>query len=220
MHRFRAAPPGPAVASDRPIVSSDFSRTRGPLRYWKPIQTGFDVDDAEGDDTSEVRRLGACSPDEVVNAGVRLRHPVSPHLAARLSGQSIDLEALIDAVRPQTVEGRWIVEGAGGALVPVNDTALMIDVMLALGLPVLIVSRTRLGTINHTLLTIEALRSRSLTVAGVLMVGEPGAANREAIETYGRVVVVGELPPIDPLTPEALGNWARAELDRDGRLPL
>ncbi len=187
-----------------------------PLRYWKPIQTGIEQDD----DTSDVRRLGVCGPDEILDTGVRLRRPLSPHLAARLSGQPIDLRGLIDSVRQQAGASRWIVEGAGGALVPVTDSALMVDAMVALGLPVLIVSRTGLGTINHTLLTLEALRARSLIVAGVLMVGQPDAENRDAIETYGRVPVVGELPPIDPLTPEGLSAWAVANLDRKNELPL
>ena len=190
-----------------------FRRSDAPLYYWKPIQTGIEQDD----DTSEVRRLGACGPEETVEAGVRLRRPVSPHLAARLSGQTIDLAKLLETVAGS---GRWIVEGAGGALVPVNDSELMVDLMLALRLPVLIVSRSGLGTINHTLLTLEALRSRSLEAAGVIMIGTPDAENRAAIETYGHVPVVGELPPLDPLTPEALGIWAVANLDRENHLAL
>jgi dethiobiotin synthetase len=82
------------------------------------------------------------------------------------------------------------------------------------------VARTGLGTINHTLLTIEAMRARSIEVAGVMMVGEPNAENRFAIEQYGRVPVVGDLPLLDPLTPAALGAWATANLDVHHRLPL
>jgi dethiobiotin synthetase len=94
----------------------------------------------------------------------------------------------------------------------------MTDLMSRLGLPVVIVSRSTLGTINHTLLTIDALRRRSLTIAGVVMVGPPDADNREAIEQRGGVPVVGEMPLFQPLTPSGLCAWATVELDRDGHL--
>lgn len=190
-------------------------RFRG-ARYWKPIQTGIEQDD----DTNEVRRLGSCTSEEVWDEGVRLRRPLSPHLAARLDGRTIDLERLIEHTVSQAGATSWIVEGAGGVLVPINDSALMVDLIVALGVPVLVVARTRLGTINHTLLTLEALRARALTVAGVLMVGEPDRENRAAIETHGRVSVVGELPLLDPLTPATLGAWARLNLDAVNYLPL
>ena len=183
-------------------------RFRGVARYWKPIQTGIEDDD----DTREAARLGGCDASDVFGEGVRLPRPLSPHLAARLNGERIDLDALVARLRTQP-PARWIVEGAGGALVPINESSMMTDLMSALGFPVLVVSRTTLGTINHTLLTIDALRSRSLQVAGVLMVGEPDRENRAAIETYGRVRVVGELPRLDPLTPESLGAWAKTGLD-------
>ena len=90
--------------------------------------------------------------------------------------------------------------------------------MTLLGLPVVVVARTALGTINHTLLTLEALRRRAIPTAGVIMVGVPNADNREAIERYGHVHVLGEMPHIEPLTSERLASWAASGLDRDGRL--
>jgi dethiobiotin synthetase len=198
------------------VSAALFHRYRGrfPLRYWKPIQTGIEQDD----DTAEVARLAACRPDELLTSGVRLKRPVSPHLAARLSGQTIDLAALVACVRAESESSRWIVEGAGGALVPVGDTLMMADLMTLLGLPVLVVARTALGTINHTLLTLEALRRRSIPTAGVIMVGVPTADNREAIERYGRVHVLGEMPHVQELTSESVAAWATSELDRSGRL--
>ena len=89
----------------------------------------------------------------------------------------------------------WIVEGAGGLLVPVNETQTMArSGSRDLALPVLVVARSGLGTINHTLLTLEALRARSLHVAGVMMIGEPNPDNRAAIERYGHVRIVAEMP--------------------------
>jgi dethiobiotin synthase len=165
--------------------------------YWKPIQTGTHDDDA--DDTAEVRRL---SGGQVINEGVRLPDPVSPHLAARLGGVTIELPSL------DSHEAVCIVEGAGGVLVPLNDAQTMVDLMVRLGLPVIVASRTTLGTINHTLLTIEALRARALQVTGVVMIGHRNADNRAAIEHYGKVAVIAEMPRFDPLTPEALRTWA------------
>jgi dethiobiotin synthetase len=185
------------------------------LRYWKPIQTGIEHDPG-GNDTAEVVRLGECQPDAVIEGGIRLQRPLSPHLAARLSGTAIELQPLVDIAAG--ARRTLIVEGAGGVLVPVNEREFMTDLMSRLGLPVVIVSRSTLGTINHTLLTIEALRRRSLTIAGVVMVGPPDADNREAIEQRGGVHVVGELPIFEPLTPQRLAAWAITELDRDGHL--
>jgi dethiobiotin synthetase len=156
----------------------------------------------------------------VLNEGIRLPHPVSPHLAAKLNGSSIDLAPLI-SLAASLSGGGWIVEGAGGVLVPLNERDLLIDLICGVKLPVLIVSRSVLGTINHTLLTIEALARRAVPIAGVVMVGPPGdlaRENRLAIERYGRVAVVGEMPMLNPLTPERLRGWAESSFDRAGHL--
>jgi dethiobiotin synthetase len=181
-----------------------------PLRYWKPVQTGIEQDD----DTAEIRRLGGCREDRILAEGVRLRHPVSPHVAAGMVGVTITIEGLRQFLPPDADAVRWVVEGAGGALVPLNARDLMIDLMHALALPVLVVARSSLGTINHTLLTLECLRARSLQVAGVVMVGEMNEANREAIECYGRIPVLGQMPLLRPLDAATLGEWARAHLDQ------
>jgi malonyl-CoA O-methyltransferase len=94
----------------------------------------------------------------------------------------------------------------------------MVDVMARIAAPVLVVARTTLGTINHTLLTLAALRARSLDIAGVVMVGEPSPENRAAIEQFGAVPVLGELPRLERLTTEGLRQWALGSLDPDGRL--
>jgi dethiobiotin synthase len=189
-------------------------RSSVPLRYWKPIQTGIEQDD----DTAEVERLGDCRPGEIRTEGTRLRHPVSPHLAARLAGTAIALQPLVDSIADERQPIRWIVEGAGGALVPINDAETMLDLMSVLRLPVIVVARTSLGTINHTLLTLEALGHRALRVAGVVMVGERNTENRTAIERFGATVVVGEMPPLARLDAAGLAAWAAGELDPQQRL--
>lgn len=178
-------------------------RTAGPVRYWKPIQTGTD------DDTAEVCRLAGCASGETLDEGIRLPAPMSPHLAARLAGQPIDFAQLTRIFRREAdADPFWVVEGAGGVLVPITDEATMADLMAALGLPILVVARTSLGTINHTRLTLEALRARRLEVAGVVMVGVPDGGARETIARHARIV--GEMPPLTPLTPQAVAAAAAA----------
>ena len=177
------------------------------VRYWKPVQTGF----PEDDDTAEVRRLGSCSDAEIFDSGIRLPRPLSPHLSAELSGATIDMRAL--AATLSAGKG-WVVEGAGGVLVPLNQSDLMIDLIRLLGLAAVVMARSALGTINHTLLTLEALRSRRIPVAGVVMGGELNPDNRRAIEMYGRVSVLGEMPRFPDLSSTVLREWACAELDR------
>jgi dethiobiotin synthase len=201
-------------------------RNEALLRYWKPIQTGIEQDD----DRREVKRLARAFDNEVINCGVRLPGPLSPHLAARRAGMRITVQSLIEPLHtadlkvraahlsPPALPARWIVEGAGGTLVPLNERETMADLMQALDLPVLIAARSTLGTINHTCMTIEVLRRRMLRVAGVVMVGEPNDENRLAIERYGAAEVIGQMPRFDPLTPEALAAWVQAEFDRSGVL--
>lgn len=186
-------------------------RDEMPVRYWKPVQTGF----PEDDDTAVVRALAGCTDAEIHDEGVRLPRPLSPHLSARLIGATIDMAGV--AARMPLQSG-CIVEGAGGVLVPLNRSDLMIDLIRLLGIAAVVMARPALGTINHTLLTLEALRSRAIPVAGVVMGGEPNHENRRAIEMYGRVAVLGEMPRFPELTPAVLRDWARTELDRDSLL--
>jgi dethiobiotin synthetase len=223
------------------VAAAVMLRYRGEaaLRYWKPVQTGIEQDD----DTQEVKRLSRVCDNEVLNRGVRLPGPLSPHLAARRAGTRVTVQSLVDQLHTADLKVsaarnaesrialdaargkpnpesrlRWIVEGAGGALVPLNERETMADLMQALDLPVLIATRSTLGTINHTCMTIEVLRRRMLRVAGVVMVGERNDDNRLAIERYGAAEVIGQMPRFDPLTPEALDSWVHAEFDRSGVL--
>ena len=158
--------------------------------YWKPIQTGA----RESTDRDTVVGLSGLPLARTISEVYRLAAPVSPHLAARLVGVRIELNK-IRLARIARLEN-LIVEGAGGALVPVNSTQFMTDLMRHLKLPVLLVSRTALGTINHTLLSLAALRAAQLEIRGVIMVGAPNLENRRAIEHYGKIDVVGTLPPL------------------------
>jgi dethiobiotin synthetase len=183
------------------------------LLYWKPVQTGIEQDD----DTAEVRRLAAAADSEILDEGIRLRHPVSPHLAAKWAGETIDLHRLLCLV-PKDENTSWIVEGAGGVLAPLNNAHTILDFMGMLGFPALIAARSGLGTINHTRLTVEALRAGSIAIAGVVLIGEPNADNAEAIEHYARVPVIAQMPRFAPLTQESLSAWATNNFDPQGLL--
>jgi dethiobiotin synthetase len=189
-------------------------RQQGNLKYWKPIQTGIEEDD----DTAAVQQWGGCSEGELFRSGVRLPRPVAPYLAAALAGTHISISEVIRSAEKEPASVRWIAEGAGGVLVPVNESDLMIDLMVRLAMPVLIAARSSLGTINHTLLTLEALRRRNLEVAGVVLVGDKDPDNRDAIERFGHVEVLGEMPPLSPLTSESIGRWSTSALDVKGQL--
>jgi len=186
-----------------------------PLRYWKPVQTGVE----EQDDTATVRHLGECTDAEILDQGVRLKHPLSPHLAAELEGETIELARVCRIIAGKAAEVHWIVEGAGGVLVPLNERDFMINLMKTLRLPVVVVARTELGTINHTLLTIEALRQRGLPIVGLVLVGEPQPGTRKSIEQYGKIIVIGEMPHFNELSPVILGAWARENLDPKNQVP-
>lgn len=175
--------------------------------YWKPIQTGT----REGTDRTTVMRLAKLARTRTAPEAYRFVPPVSPHLAARRAGVRIDLRKI--AMPRIASHENLIAEGAGGALVPINDTQLMTDLMRHLELPVLLVARTTLGTINHTLLSLAALRAAELDVRGVIMVGRPNRDNRAAIEHYGRIEVVGVVPWIRQINRRALLEVFRTYFD-------
>ena len=156
--------------------------------YWKPVQTGA----SEGTDRESVRAWSKAADDRLPLERYRFDRPVSPHLAAREGGIRISLDAF---ELPAAPAGRkWIIEGAGGVMVPLNERDLMRDLMRRIGFPVIVAARTTLGTINHTLLTLAALREARLPIFGVALVGEKNIENRRAIEHYGNVRVIGHIP--------------------------
>jgi dethiobiotin synthase len=180
--------------------------------YWKPIQTGV----RQGTDSKTVMRLAKLSRDRVLPEAYRFSPPVSPHVAAFRAGVHISLRNIR---RPRlAAPGNLIVEGAGGVLVPINNTQFMTDLMRHLNLPVLLVTRTSLGTINHTLLSLAALRNAKLNIQGVIMVGKLNHDNREAIEHYGETPVLGTVPILDRINRKALLDVFRRSFDCQGFL--
>jgi dethiobiotin synthetase len=166
--------------------------------YWKPVQTGA----VEGTDRDSVRLWTEAEEERLPLERYRFDPPVSPHLASREEGVRISLDAF---EFPEAPAGRrWIVEGAGGVMVPLNERELMRDLMKRIGFPVIVAARTALGTINHTLLTLAALREARLPICGVVLIGEENIENRRAIEHYGNIRVIGHIPMLNKINRAAL----------------
>lgn len=173
--------------------------------YWKPVQSGME----NGTDARTVAQLAGLPIDRVLPEAWRLTRPFSPHRAAELDGVEIDAAAL---VLPE-VNRPLVVEGAGGLMVPVNRKTLFIDVFVRWRAPVVLCARTELGTINHTLLSIEALRRRSVPLLGVAFIGDEMADTQRTIAEMGTVRVLGRLPRLEPLTEQALAAAMRANFN-------
>ena len=158
--------------------------------YWKPVQAGLDGDT----DRARVSALADMLEDRLLDEAYRLNTACSPHRAAEIDGVEIKLGRLDPPqCRP------LVIEGAGGALVPVTRQIAFADLFARWGFPVVIVARTALGTINHSLLTIEALRARGVPILGMAFVGDPVEDSEETIARIGGVKRLGCLPLLDPL---------------------
>jgi dethiobiotin synthetase len=172
--------------------------------YWKPVQAGVDPHG----DRERVAALSGLPASRILPEAYRLTTPASPHLAARIDGVQIELDRL---ALPQ-VDGPLVVEGAGGLMVPVSETLLMIDLFAHWGVPVILCARTRLGTINHSLLSIEALRARGMEIAGIAFIGDAHDENERIIPALGKVRNLGRLPLIDPLNADTLKDAFAASI--------
>jgi malonyl-CoA O-methyltransferase len=155
--------------------------------YWKPAQTGLAT---EPGDSETVATLTGAAPRRIHPPCHAFAAPLSPEAAAAREGASV---ALADFALPAG-DAPIIVEGAGGVLVPLSPAATMVDLMRHLGLPVLLVARGSLGTINHTLLSLEALRARDLRIAGVVISGDDEDGNGAAIARHGHTRILAVVP--------------------------
>ena len=165
--------------------------------YWKPVQAG----DLDNSDSLKVQRW---TGQKTHPEAFRLTSPMSPHAAARIDQVSISLE---DFTIP-TTRGPLIIEGAGGLYVPLNEQDCMIDLIQKLNIPVVLVSRNYLGSINHTLLSIEALKSRKIEIAGLIFSGEENKETQRIIEQIGDVKVLGRILELSQINAETIGAEA------------
>jgi dethiobiotin synthetase len=172
--------------------------------YWKPIQAGT----VPTTDSATVQLLAELPVSRVLPEAYLLPEPMAPHEAARRANVAMDMEKL----RLPPHDGLVVVEGAGGLMVPIADGAYMIDLADSLDLPIILVARSTLGTINHTLLSLEAIRRRGLPLAGVVISGPESPHNRAAIERFGQVEVIAEIPFLETVSRDTLKAVA-PELD-------
>lgn len=159
--------------------------------YWKPIQAGLE----DGTDAETVRKLSGLSPERVLPEAYKLTVPASPHFAAECDSLTIDHTNL---KVPET-ERPLVVEGAGGLLVPIDRETLQIDMFASWRLPVILCARTALGTVNHSLMSLEALRGRNMPVFGIAFIGDENADSERTICEMGNVKRLGRLGLCDPL---------------------
>lgn len=161
--------------------------------YWKPVQSGLE----EETDTQAVTRLTGCM---ALPETYRLQIPASPHFSAEEEGVLIDVENL---TLPE-VEGPLVVEGAGGLMVPLTRETLYIDLFKKWQAPIVLCARTGLGTINHSLLSIEALRARGCNLLGIVFIGDEVADSERTIAEYAGVKKLGRVPLLKDITPETI----------------
>jgi dethiobiotin synthase len=178
--------------------------------YWKPIQSGLE----DISDTEWVHQKTGVPERFFHRETYRLERPLSPHASALYAGIRIDLEAF--KVPDAGTSRHLIIEGVGGIMVPLNERHFVLDLMKKLKVPVLLVASSELGTINHTLLSLEQLRRHHLDVFGVVMNGPANPSNRRAIEDYGKVTVCAEIEPLPNIDRETLLSVFQKRFMREG----
>ncbi len=164
--------------------------------YWKPIQAGTQ----DGTDSETVNNLAPSA--RILPESYCFKTPCSPHLASEIDGLEINIEKLT----PPQSDRALIIEGAGGPLVPVNRTITYADIFARWQIPTIIIARTALGTINHSLSSIEALRSRKTPIHGIVFIGDEVRDSQKIICDMGCVTSLGRLPIISPLNSEKLAH--------------
>lgn len=167
--------------------------------YWKPVQAGRDPIT----DTEFLKKVTGLPGDHFHKESFNLTEPMSPHAAAEIDGVTIGFD---DIREPNTVHDHLIIEGAGGLIVPMNDEQYVIDLIAHIGYPALLVAKSGLGTLNHTLLSLEAMRNRNIPVFGVVLVGERHHSNEEAIIKYGNIERLFRLPILSALNPDSVND--------------
>lgn len=164
--------------------------------YWKPVQSGLD----ELSDTDWIKDKTELPASHFHPETYRLTLPLSPHASAAHDGITIELDTFSVPKTSNTL----IIEGAGGIMVPLNDRHFMVDLIKKTNAHVLLVARSSLGTINHTLLSIESLRQNGLNILGVVLNGEKNPGNKEAIENYGNINVIAQIEPMPSINKKRL----------------
>ena len=175
--------------------------------YWKPIQTGKFTEN----DTLYIKKKLGIENNRFHKPIYTFKKPLSPHLASRYEKISISIKKI---KKPNTIKP-LIIEGAGGVLVPLNKKNLIIDLIKKFRLPVIIVSKSILGTINHTLMTLEILKKNKIKVFGVVLNNvknkKEGNDNAKSIETFGKIKVLTQISSVNPITKKRIEILSKKE---------
>jgi dethiobiotin synthetase len=164
--------------------------------YWKPVQSGLDGET----DSEAIVRLGGAPAERIIPEAYRLRTPASPHQAAKIDGVAIDAEGL----SIPRLSSPLVIEGAGGLMVPLTERWTFLDVFARWRRPVVLCARTELGTINHTLLSLAALRRRAVPVLGVAFIGDAQPETERIIGAMGKATILGRLSWLEALNAREL----------------
>ena len=164
--------------------------------YWKPVQAGLE----EETDSEAVARIAEIDEERILPEGYRLIAPMSPDQAAAREGIAIDP----DRLTPPVCDGPLVIEGAGGLMVPLNGSTMMIDLFARWHIPLLLVARSGLGTLNHTMLSLEALERRGVPTVGVVLVGDRHPENERTLSTWSPVPIVGHIPQLERIDRKSL----------------
>lgn len=162
--------------------------------YWKPIQSG----DLDISDSITIDNLIANTQTIIHPESYRLTQPLSPHLSARLDGLEIDL----DKINIPLTDNNLIIEGAGGLMVPLNENELIVDLIKKLGVEVILVSQNYLGSINHTLLSVNLLKQYEIPIKGIIFNGEKNTETERYILQYTKVKKLGSIPSFSNIDKE------------------
>lgn len=166
--------------------------------YWKPIQSG----DLDQSDSLSIKDLISNTKTVIHPEQYRLTQPLSPHLSARLDG----IEIKTEAIKLPVTNNQLIIEGAGGLMVPINEKELILDLIPVLNAKLIIVSQNYLGSINHTLLTLEVLKSRNIQVEGIIFNGEANKESESYIANYTGIPILGHIPKLASLNKESIAE--------------
>jgi len=182
------------------IVSAIVAEALG-ADYWKPVQAGALADT----DSMLVKKLVSNPRTKIHKENFLLTKAMSPHAAAALDHKRITLSSL----KPPATQNTLIIEGAGGIMVPLSTNQLVIDHVKKLKCSVLLVSKNYLGSINHSLLTLEALKKRRIKVFGIVFIGKPNAASQKIIAQYGKAAVLGFVKPEKTINKKTIKKYAK-----------
>lgn len=178
--------------------------------YWKPVQAGKDPIT----DTQFVRKTTGFEDSHFYPERFLLTEPMSPHAAAEIDNVSIRLD---DFKIPKHTQKHLIIEGAGGLIVPLNDTDYVIDLISKLQTPTLLVAKSGLGTLNHTLLSVEALQRRKIELFGIVLVGDRHPSNEETIKKMSGTNHLWTIPILESINPHSLAKQFKETFALSGK---